>query len=62
MTYLILGFCAYLYGYYGLFLIGPDYGTRSCLGIHYLVFDCSLASLILLKRNGLCGVGRLVEI
>jgi len=39
MTYLIIGFCAYLYGYYGHFLIGPDYGTRSCLEVHYLALD-----------------------
>lgn len=58
MTYLVLRFCAGLYGYYGLFLIGLNYGVRSCLEMYYQTLDCWLILLILLRRNGLCGVNR----
>jgi len=61
MTYLVIGFCAYLYGYYEPFLVRPNSRVRSRLQVYYLALDCWLASLILLKRNGLSGLGRLTE-
>jgi len=57
MTYLVLGFCAYLYDYGGPFLLGQVRELGSCLEVYYLSLNCWLASLILLKRNWICGVG-----
>jgi len=35
--YLVLGFCTFLYSYYGHFLIGSDYRVGSCLEVYYMM-------------------------